>query len=94
MAIAAAPCPAPAETGPRPTFVQIYTTARSYLLPRRRHFFSVDPADIEDLVHDTVVVAHHAIDRYQAPSGVKPEVALLSGPARRRHRRRRRGRAG
>jgi RNA polymerase sigma factor (sigma-70 family) len=76
MATMAALCPAPAGTDQRPTFAELYVTARKYLLPRRRYFFSVDRADLEDLVHDTVLVANQIVDRYEVRPGANRESAL------------------
>lgn len=78
MAPLAAPCAAASETHARSlTFEGLYTVARAYLLARQRSF-RVSAGDMEDIIHDTVLVAYRKLDRYEPPAGVNPERALTA----------------
>ena len=73
------------DTPARPTLADLYAAART-CLPRHRRQLRGWAWDVDDVIHDTVLVAHRRIDAYAPPASVSPEDALaawLYGIARR-----------
>jgi RNA polymerase sigma-70 factor (ECF subfamily) len=60
----APPFPADPEALPHPSFEVLYAVARSYL-PEALRLLKVPPDDVDDLIHDIVIIAHRGLDHYE-----------------------------
>src|SRR5262249_29701692 len=57
------------------SMAELYTAARACLLPRRRRLRGRN-WDVEDILHDTFLVAQAKIDSFEPAPGLSPDLAL------------------
>jgi RNA polymerase sigma factor (sigma-70 family) len=62
-----------AAGGAGPTFEDLYRLARSYL-PEALRLLRVPPGDVDDLIHDVVLIARRGLDRFEPRCGRRGEV--------------------
>jgi RNA polymerase sigma-70 factor (ECF subfamily) len=60
---------------PPPTFAELYDVARAHL-PERLQYLKVPPEDVEDVVHEVVLIAYGKLDTYKPAEPSNPRGSL------------------